>query len=322
MTTTPGTDPAEAATDDSGPRDDDPPGVDAGADDPDDAARGSTGRAALTGRSKWLAWAITAASLLLAAVWLLPMFWAVDTALKREAETTVTPVTWIPDSGFTLDAFRRVLAIGDLQIWFVNSIVTTVAITVITVAITCLAGYGLSRIDFRGRRLVLVAVLAGIMMPPQVLIVPLFREMVFLGLVDTYWGLILPQLAVPIAVIIFKSFFDGIPIDLEEAAIVDGASRLRVFWNVVVPLSRPVIAAVSVFVAITSWNNFLWPFIVMTNPNMMTIPVGLATVEGNYGIQYAQLMASAVLGGIPLLVVFVFFQRQIVQGIASTGLKG
>jgi multiple sugar transport system permease protein len=170
--------------------------------------------------------------------------------------------------------------------------------------------------------LVFFAVLAGIMIPPQVLIVPLFREMVFLGLVDTYWGLILPQLALPIAVIIFKTFFDGLPVELEEAAIVDGASRLRVFRSIVVPLSRPVISAVSVFVAIIAWNNFLWPFIVITNPNMMTIPVGLATVEGNYGIQYAQLMAAAVLGGLPLLIVFVFFQRQIVQGIASTGTKG
>lgn len=266
--------------------------------------------------------AIMVASAALAIVWLLPIAWAVDTSLKREAETTVSPVTWIPESGFTLSAYARVLNVGDIQIWFVNSVVTTAAITVITVVITCLAGYGLSRIDFRGRRFMLYAVLAGIMIPPQVLIVPLFREMVFLGLVDTYWGLILPQLALPIAVIIFKTFFDGLPIELEEAAIVDGASRLRAFRSIVVPLSRPVISAVSVFVAITAWNNFLWPFIVLTNPNMMTIPVGLATVEGNYGIQYAQLMASAVLGGLPLLIVFVFFQRQIVQGIASTGTKG
>jgi multiple sugar transport system permease protein len=160
------------------------------------------------------------------------------------------------------------------------------------------------------------------MVPVQILIVPLFTQMQSLGLVDTYWGIMLPQFASPIAVFIFKQYFDGIPRELEEAAIMDGASRWRVYWQIWMPLARPAIAAVAIFAFVISWNNFLWPFIVITGNNMMTVPVGLSTVQTSFGVRYAQIMASAVLGGIPVLIVFLFFQRQIVQGIAGTGLKG
>ena len=165
-------------------------------------------------------------------------------------------------------------------------------------------------------------ILAGLMVPPQVLIVPLFTEMNFFGLIDTYPGIILPQIASPLAVFIFKQFFDGLPHELEDAARVDGASRLRIYWQIWMPLSRPVIAAVAIFTFVLSWNNFILPFIMVTNTEMMTIPVGLATVQSSYGVRYADIMASAVLGGLPLIIVFLFFQRQLVQGIANTGLKG
>jgi multiple sugar transport system permease protein len=125
-----------------------------------------------------------------------------------------------------------------------------------------------------------------------------------------------------IAVFIFKQFFDGIPRELEDAARTDGASPWRVYRRIIVPLSRPAIAAVSIFTFIWSWNNLLWPLLVLTNPDLMTVPVGLATVQGSYGIRYADIMASAVIGGLPLLAVFLLFQRHIVEGIAGTGLKG
>jgi multiple sugar transport system permease protein len=185
-----------------------------------------------------------------------------------------------------------------------------------------LAAFGLSRVPFRGRTVLFWVIIAGLMIPPQILIVPLFMEMDALGFVDTYQGIILPQIASPLGVFIFKQIFDGIPPDLEEAAIVDGASRFRVYWQIWMPLARPAIAAVGIFTFVLSWNNFIWPFVIVTNTDMMTIPVGLATVQTSYGLRYADIMASAVLGGLPLLIVFLFFQRQIVQGIASTGLKG
>ena len=267
----------------------------------------------------WLAFGTL---VLFAVVWLIPLAWAVDTALKTESETTIVPITWIPPSGFTLESFAQVLAAGNIVRWFFNSVLTASAITALVVLFASMAAYAFSRVPFRGSKIIFWIIIAGIMIPPPVLVVPLFIEMELLGFVDTYWGLILPQITSAAAVFIFKRFFDGIPHELEEAAIVDGASRFRVYWQIWMPLSRPVIAAVAIFTFVQAWNNFLWPFIVLTNEQKMTIPVGLATVQSTFGVRYADIMASAILGGLPLLIVFLLFQRQIVQGIASSGLKG
>jgi multiple sugar transport system permease protein len=272
-------------------------------------------------RDRIMGWLAFAVLLLAAIVWLIPLAWAIDTALKVESETTTIPVTWIPPSGFTLESFGQILAGGNMLRWYFNSFLTSSIITLAVVMLASLAAFGFSRIAFRGRRFLFFVIIAGLIIPPQILIVPLFTEMDALGLVDTYWGIILPQIAAPIAVFIFKQFFDGLPHELEDAARVDGASRFRVYWQIWMPLSRPAIAAVSIFIFVLSWNNFLWPFIVVTNTDMMTIPVGIATVQTSYGVRYADIMASAILGGLPLIIVFLFFQRQIVQGIANTGLK-
>jgi multiple sugar transport system permease protein len=259
--------------------------------------------------------------LALALLWLVPLAWAVDTALKPEALTTQIPISWFPGE-YTLDAFRQVIQAGDLLHWYANSAITSTLITLTTVVAASMAAFALSQVSFRGRRLMFWFILAGIMIPVQAMIVPLFRELNSAGLVNTYWAVILPQIPLPIAVFVFKQFFDGIPHELADAAVVDGASRLHVYWRIWMPLSRPVIAAVAIFSFVLSWNYFLWPFIVITGTRTMTIPVGLATVQTAYGIHYAQIMASAVLGALPLLVVFLLFQRRIVEGIAGTGLKG
>jgi multiple sugar transport system permease protein len=276
-------------------------------------------------RDRFLSWLAFGVLIVAAIFWLIPLLWAVVTALKPETQTTTVPITWVPEgglSGFTLESFWQVLTAGGLVRWYWNSALTSTVITAAVLLLTSLAAFGLSRIPFRGRTVVFWVIIAGLMVPPQILIVPLFMEMDALGFVDTYQGIILPQIASPLGVFIFKQFFDGIPPDLEEAAIVDGASRFRVYWQIWLPLARPAIAAVGIFTFILSWNNFIWPFVIVTNTDMMTIPVGLATVQSSYGVRYADIMASAVLGGLPLLIVFLFFQRQIVQGIASTGLKG
>jgi len=282
----------------------------------------TTTEAGMQRRSKFMSRLAFVVLILAAILWLIPLLWAVDTALKPETQTTTVPITWIPEGGFTLESFWQVLTAGGLVRWYWNSALTSSIITAAVLLLTSLAAFGLSRVPFRGRTVVFWVIIAGLMVPPQILIVPLFMEMDALGFVDTYQGIILPQIASPLGVFIFKQFFDGIPPDLEEAAIVDGASRLRVYWQIWMPLSRPAIAAVGIFTFVLSWNNFIWPFVIVTNTDMMTIPVGLATVQSSYGLRYADIMASAVLGGLPLLIVFLFFQRQIVQGIASTGLKG
>jgi multiple sugar transport system permease protein len=262
---------------------------------------------------------IFAILLVLAVLWLIPLAWALDTALKPESETTIIPLTWL-SSHFTLQAFASQLSASDLPRWYFNSILTSVIISLATVVLASMAAYAFSRIPFRSRGVLFWLILAGIMIPGQVLIVPLFALMQSFGMVDTYWGIILPQIASPFAVFIFKQFFDGIPRDYEEAARMDGASRLRAYWQIVMPLAGPAVATVAILTFVASWNNFIWPFIVVTDTKMMTVPVGLATVQTSYGIRYAQIMASALLGGLPAVIIFLFFQRQIVEGLAG-GLK-
>ena len=263
-----------------------------------------------------------AALIIMSVLWFLPLVWAVITSLKSEAAASAIPPQWVPDDGFTLQAYRAVLAQGNFPLWLFNSALVAVVVTVLTVVVCTLAAYGFSRTVFRGRKFLLAATVVAIMVPPQILIVPLFDQMLALRMIDTYWGIILPQVVAPVMVFILKKFFDGIPIELEEAARLDGAGPLRIFWTIVVPLSTGIISAVSIFTFIQAWNNFLWPFIVTNDPYLMTMPVGLATVENAYGVQYAQDMASAILAALPLIIVFLFFQRQIIKGVATTGLGG
>jgi multiple sugar transport system permease protein len=257
----------------------------------------------------------------LALIWLVPLAWAVATSIKPDAETTVAPVSW-RSSGATLDAYRLALEQGKILQWYFNSLVTAVVITAGTIITASMAAFAFSRMRFRGRDLLQWMVLAGLIIPFQALIVPLFAQMEAFGLADTYWGIILPQIAAPIAVLVYKRAFDAVPRELEESALVDGASMWRVYWHIWMPLSRATTAAVAIFTFVAAWNNFFWPFVVTSAGSLFTIPVGLATVQTSYGALYAQQMALAVLGALPLLVAFVLFQRQIVQGIANTGLKG
>ncbi|EWS80366.1 sugar ABC transporter permease [Brachybacterium phenoliresistens] len=258
----------------------------------------------------------------LAFAWLVPVLWATLTSLKTEAEAAAMPVSIFPKSGFTLGSYIEVLSAGRVPRWAWNSLFTSAMVTLITVIISSLAGYALSRMRFAGRKLIISMILASIMIPAQILIVPLFQLMLTLNLVDTYWGIILPQVVAAPMVFILMKFFDQIPYELEEAALMDGASRFRILLSIILPLSRPILGAVSIFVFIGAWNNFLWPFIVVNDANLMTLPTGLQTVISAYGIQYAQNMAQAVLAALPLIVVFLFFQRQIIKGISTTGIAG
>jgi multiple sugar transport system permease protein len=256
-----------------------------------------------------------------ALIWLIPFLWAIATSLKPDAETTKVPVSWT-GSKVTFDAYSKILDRGDILRWYFNSALVSVVVTTLTIFLGSMAAFAFSRVRFRGRGALFALVAAGLIVPFQALIVPLFEEMDTFGLVDTYWAIILPQVASPIAVLVYKRFFDGIPDELEDSALVDGASPWTIYWKIWMPLARPATAAVGIFTFVLSWNNFIWPFVVTTARSLQTIPVGLSTVNSFYGAQYAQVMALAILGALPLLVAFLFFQRQIVQGISNTGLKG
>jgi len=266
--------------------------------------------------------AVLAVAAILAVLWLIPFAWATVTAFKSETDAAAPKVSWIPPSGFTADAFVKVFQDGNIPLWTWNSLYTSAAITVITLAISALVAYALSRIDFRGKKVLMTVIIASIIIPPPVLIIPLFYQMVALHMIDTSWAIILPQVIHPAMVFVLKKFFDQIPRELEEAAVMDGASRMRIFTQIILPLSRPILAAVAIFVFISAWNNFLWPFISTNDGSILTLPVGLQTIKSAYGIQYAQNMASALLAALPLILVFLFFQRQIIKGVATTGLAG
>ncbi|MFB7336706.1 carbohydrate ABC transporter permease [Streptomyces adustus] len=254
-------------------------------------------------------------------VWMAPLAWALFTSLKSETEAVEVPPHWLPKA-WTAQAWKAIFDTGNITDWFVNSLVVSVCVTTVVLVVSALAGYGFARTEFRGKGALLALVMTGLMVSPAVLGVPLFTTVQQMGMVDTYWGMILPQCAPAAMVYILYKFFQGIPRELEEAAFIDGAGRWRVFFTIVLPLSRPSLAAVGIFTFIASWNNFLWPYMVTNNPDLMTMPNGIATVMNSYGIQWAQLMAGGLMAGLPLIVVFVFFQRQIVAGVAHTGLAG
>ena len=283
------------------------------------AARRNAEADRVANRTRLFNWVCAIVLIVFALIWLVPVLWALDTALKPNEETTKT--TWLIENP-TFDAFGRVLRDTDILRWFGSSVVIACITTIGVVLTASLAAYALSRLRFRYRNLVFWGILAGIMIPGQVLIVPWFREFDTLNLLNTYWAVILPQLPAAIAVFIFKQFFDGLPKELEEVARMDGAGYWRIYRQIIMPLARPAVAAVAIFAFVSSWNDLLWPLLVLSNPDIMTIPVGLATVQGAFGIRYADTMASAILGAIPLVAVFLLFQRNIVEGIAGTGLKG
>ncbi|MFD5871924.1 carbohydrate ABC transporter permease [Streptomyces sp. NPDC060322] len=283
--------------------------------------RGATGSPLLLGHGRTPRVLAGTALAVLAAIWLLPFVWAVATSLQSDQDVA-TPGLSPLKGALTLGSYEQILERGNVALWAFNSFLVAGLVTLLTVVVSTLAAYGFARGTFRGRRVLLAVTVAAIMVPPQLLVVPLFKQMLLFDLVDTYAAVILPQVVAPMMVFILKRFFESIPRELEDAARIDGASELRVFTSIVLPLSRPIVAAVAIFVFIGAWNNFVWPFIVTNDPSLMTLPVGLATVKDAYGIQYAQSMASALLAALPLIVVFLLFQRRIVNSVATTGLGG
>ncbi|MFF1303369.1 carbohydrate ABC transporter permease [Streptomyces sp. NPDC058307] len=279
-----------------------------------------------TGKSPRKPWTpsqiiLTLLGVAVSAVFVAPIAAALFTSLKSEAEAAEIPPHWLPKA-WTVQAWKALWETGNITNWFVNSLVVSVCVTSVVLTVSALAGYGFARTEFRGKNVLMGIVMSGLMISPAVLGVPLFTTVQQMGMVDTYWGMILPQCAPAAMVYILYKFFQGVPRELEEAAFIDGAGRWRVFFTIVVPLARPSLAAVGIFTFIASWNNFLWPYMVTNNPDLMTMPNGIATVMNSYGIQWAQLMAGGLMAGLPLIIVFVFFQRQIVAGVAHTGLAG
>ncbi|MBT0774082.1 carbohydrate ABC transporter permease [Kineosporia sp. J2-2] len=257
---------------------------------------------------------------LFALIWLIPFAYAVITSVRPIEEITADPIGFSLGS-WTLDAYHAAFSLNSIGWWYLNSFLISTLSVVFTVIVCSLIAFGLAHLRFRGKGALTVLILAGLMVPMEALVLPQFMEFRAFGLLGTYWALILPATASPVAVFVFRSFLKGIPDALIEAARIDGASWWRIYRQICMPLCRPAVSAVAIFTFITTWNAFLWPLLVLTQTKSQTIPVGLSGLLGATSINQAEVMASAVLGLLPLLVVFLVAQRQIVQGVASTGIK-
>jgi multiple sugar transport system permease protein len=257
---------------------------------------------------------------LFALIWLVPFLWALITSLRPNEEIAANPTNpW--GSNWNLDAYSYAWNSSPLGWWYVNSFVISTLTVIFTVVVCSMAAFALVNLNFRGKYVLFGLILAGLMVPVEALVLPQFLEFRSIGLLGTYWAVILPSVALPVALFVFHSFIKAIPVALIEAARLDGASWWRIYSQIAMPLSRPAISAVAILTFITSWNAFLWPLLVLTQTKSQTIPVGLSSLVGGSAIQYAETMASAVLGILPLLAVFLVLQRQIAQGVANTGIK-
>jgi multiple sugar transport system permease protein len=271
-----------------------------------------------------LGWTLAGAAcaIVLAALWAAPLLWALSTALRPELETVSADFHWLPQT-WTLDAFAKTLGAGNLVRWLFNSALVALAVTVITMAISLMAAYAFSQLRFRGKGLLFALAMLAFLLPFEALLVPLFRTMNQLGMINSYAGIVLPQVVSPVVIYVFKQFFDGIPADFREAATMDGAGPLRVLWSVYLPISGNIVWAMAIVTFIAAWNNFLWPFIIVTSNDMMTVPLGLTQTYDAFGVRYAQLMAAALLGALPVALAYVVFQKKVTQGfLAASGLKG
>jgi multiple sugar transport system permease protein len=259
----------------------------------------------------------------LAVAWLLPIAWIVLTALKPEPEIIRLPIRWLPEQ-WTLDNVGAALTTGrtaNVAVAFVNSLVVAVLETVLTLVVDAMAAYALARLAFRGRSVLFAAVVASIMVPTQITLVPLYAMFQQIGWLSSYQALVLPGLSRAFGVFLLRQFFLSVPKELEDAARIDGAGVFTIFYRVALPLVQPAMASLAIFTFLRSWNEFTWPLIVISRNDMMTLPVALARLLFAYRVEYGIVMAAAAFSAIPLIVVFFIFQRQIVQGIALTGLK-
>jgi multiple sugar transport system permease protein len=257
---------------------------------------------------------------LFALIWLVPFLWALITSLRPNEEIAAHPTTpW--STHFNFHAYSAAWNSSPLAWWYVNSFIISTLTVIFTVVVCSMVAFALVHLNFRAKYAVFALILAGLMLPTEALILPQFMEFRALQLLGTYWAIILAGIALPVAVFVFHSFIKAIPIALIEAARIDGANWWRIYYQICMPLCRPAISAVAILTFITSWNAFLWPLLVLTQTKSQTIPVGLSSLIGGAAIQYAETMASAVLGILPLLAVFLLLQRQIAQGVANTGIK-
>jgi multiple sugar transport system permease protein len=257
----------------------------------------------------------------LAAVMLLPLVWMLVTSVETLAESRHFPPTIVP-SGIHWENYPNALDSAPFGRFFANSLVVTLASVAGNLVFCSLAGYAFARLRFFGRDVIFIVLLATLMVPFQVTMIPTFLIVQHLGLVNSLGALIAPNLVTPFGIFLLRQFFRTLPVDLEEAARIDGCSRLGVLFRVVLPLSMPALATLGIVTFLWTWNDFLWPLIAISSTDQSTVQLGLASFQGAHQTRWTLLMAGNVVALAPMLLVFVFAQRWFVQSIAATGVKG
>jgi len=254
---------------------------------------------------------------LFAAIWILPLIWMFSLAFSSNEALQLNSNSLTPIDP-TIENVVGVIQGGLTPRWMLNSVIVTGLTTVFTLILSAMAGYAFARIPFRGKKIIYPLVLAGLMVPREAMFIPLFLMFAEADYHNTYEALMLPRIAAPLGVFIMTQFMAAIPEEIEEAARMDGASRWRTFWSVMMPMSVPAMTALGIFTYILTWNDFLWPLVSATQREMFTITTGLASLQGNFAqaTELGSLMARGVIASLPLLILFFIFQKQLVRGIS------
>ena len=250
-----------------------------------------------------------------------PFLWMVLTSFKTVGEAMQIPPTFFPKQ-FLVDAYGQIITALPFARVYLNTIISTVVTTNVQVMFCSMAAYAFARIEFPFKNVIFVLILSVLMVPGQIFLIPQYQIIQKLGLLDTIPALFLPNLFSAFGTFLLRQFFMSLPKELEEAAFLDGCSRYQIFWKIMLPLTKPGIVSLVIFTAKFAWNDFMWPLIVNTSPKMMTLGPALSTLEGQYTTKYPMQMAGAVMAVIPIIVLFFIFQKQFIEGVAQSGIKG
>ena len=273
------------------------------------------------GESRWRMLGVNGALLVLALLSLAPLAWMLSVSFMPRGEAAQFPPPLLP-SAPTFDNYRELFARTGMARYFANSLLVALSITGLSLLVNTMAGYAFAKLRFRGRERLFQWLLAALVVPAQVAMLPLFLLMKQLGLVNSYWGVILPGMAGVFGIFLVRQYARSLPDELIEAARIDGAGELRIFFRIVLPLLGPVIATLAVFTFMASWNDFMWPLIVLTDQQHYTLPVALASLSREYIMDVELMMAGAVVTVLPVLGLFLLLQRYYVQGLLLGSVKG
>ena len=260
-------------------------------------------------------------SILLAIVAMIPFLWMISTSLKSRGALMSIPIEWIPDEP-TLDAYREVFSRFPFMRTIGNSLLVSISFTLITLISASMAAFAFAKIRFRGSDVILKLYLAMMMIPTQVTMIPLFVIMNRLGLIDSYASVILPSIFKPFAVFMLVQQMQSIPNDYLDAARVDGAGIFRVYGHIALPMCAPTLATLAVTTFMESWNDYLWPLLMLTDRSKMTLPIALSTLNGQYNTEYNVLMAGSLISMMPIIIIYLCAQKQFKNGLMAGGIKG